>query len=55
MLSLQAAHAVLAVRLKAQLARSREQLVSAREEERRRLRDLHDGSAAGAMKRSASS
>ena len=44
MLSLQAAHAVLAVRLNAQLARSREQLVSAREEERRRLRrDLHDG------------
>jgi signal transduction histidine kinase len=44
MLSVQAAHAVLAVRLNAQLARSREQLVSAREEERRRLRrDLHDG------------
>ena len=44
MLSLQAAPAVLAVRLNAQLARSREQLVSAREEERRRLRrDLHDG------------
>jgi signal transduction histidine kinase len=35
---------VLAVRLNAQLSRSREQLVSAREEERRRLRrDLHDG------------
>ncbi len=44
MLSAQAGPAVLAVRLNAQLARSREQLVSAREEERRRLRrDLHDG------------
>jgi signal transduction histidine kinase len=44
MLSAQAGPAVLAVRLGAELARSREQLVSAREEERRRLRrDLHDG------------
>ena len=44
LLSAQAGPAVLAVRLNAQLARSREQLVSAREEERRRLRrDLHDG------------
>ena len=44
MLSAQAGPTVLAVRLNAQLARSREQLVSAREEERRRLRrDLHDG------------
>lgn len=42
--ALQAAPAVAAVRLAARLQRSRELLVSAREEERRRLRsDLHDG------------
>jgi signal transduction histidine kinase len=43
-LARQAAVAVHAVRLTADLQRSRERLVSAREEERRRLRrDLHDG------------
>lgn len=44
MVAVQAAPAVAAVRLAARLQRSRELLVSAREEERRRLRgDLHDG------------
>jgi two-component system NarL family sensor kinase len=44
MLARQAGPAVQAVRLHADLQRSREELVTAREEERRRLRrDLHDG------------
>jgi signal transduction histidine kinase len=43
-LSRQAAAAVAAVRLTSELQRSRERLVNAREEERRRIRrDLHDG------------